>query len=430
MNPTLTLTGPAEATVNQSFTLIAMLVNNSTPLTGVPITFQRAGDGGLATVGTATTASDGSATFTSIESDVGTVTFQAVATVGASRYASDPLSVSIVPVKAAADDAANATVAQKPTLTLSAPSTAVVGAPIVLTAALVNHDGSPVSGQPVSVSSVDGSTSEGTATTGPGGSAPLTVTENTPGTYTYEASTSVNGTELASNPVSVVFIDPYGYDVTIIAPMVIYEGTTFSIKVTVTNSTYKLPAQGIQVLFHPRNGGDDNPSTDSTLTTGPDGVATMTYTTTGQYDHTYDVTVTNPGPPPQEITKQRITVDVDRTTVVHVLASYTYTPLAPYAGQTVTFDGSGSTGTNLQYRWWSSGPGGGYWGDWSSSPMITHSFSAGPPNPTVRLYVKDGSGNTDNTDQQITVVDAQAAYTYTPISPLIGQRSLSMPPVP
>ena len=108
----------------------------------MPITFQRAGDGGLATVGTATTASDGSATFTSTESAVGNVTFQAVATIGASRYVSDPVSVSIVPVKAAAEAAATATAAEPlPSLTLAGPTTATVGEPFTLTATLTDHSG-------------------------------------------------------------------------------------------------------------------------------------------------------------------------------------------------------------------------------------------------------------------------------------------------
>ena len=311
--------------------------------------------------------SDGSATFTSTESAVGNVTFQAVATVGASRYVSDPVSVSIVPVKAAADAAVTASAAEPlPALTLTGPATATVGEPFTLTAKLTDHSGSPLSGEPVTLSSSDGngSKSEATATTGPGGSVSLPVTEDTSGTHTYSASTSVNGTDLESNevPVDVVVSTP-GYYANVAFPTSVDVAQGFTITVTVISKTTNLPASGVPVTFTSYRRlliGQywDDPSGTTPGTTDPNGVASQTYQTrndgsdNGLYQHTYKVTVDG--------VDQFIFVDVKRVSVspspphiVGVLAAFTYTPLTPHRGQPVAFDGSSSSpaGSISSYSW-------------------------------------------------------------------------------
>lgn len=93
-----------------------------------------------------------------------------------------------------------------------------------------------------------------------------------------------------------------------------------------------------------------------------------------------------------------------------VVARFTYTP-TPFAywGETVTFDGSSSSGTGLKYTW--------DFGDYTtgSGAVTSHIYSgSGEQYFTVTLKVTDQYGYSASTSQVVKVVDRpQASFTYT-----------------
>jgi len=106
-------------------------------------------------------------------------------------------------------------------------------------------------------------------------------------------------------------------------------------------------------------------------------------------------------------------------------ASFTYQPTSPTAGQSVSFNGSGSTdsdGAIVGYQWDLNNDG---LTD-ASGVAVSHAFSA-TGTYSVRLTVTDDDGATGSTVRQVSVGAAAAAdlsvssLTFSPSSPNIGQ---------
>jgi PKD repeat protein len=100
-------------------------------------------------------------------------------------------------------------------------------------------------------------------------------------------------------------------------------------------------------------------------------------------------------------------------------AAYTPSTFNPAAGQTVSFDGRGSSdpdGTVTTYRW--------VWGDGTpdgSGPTATHAFAAGTY--SVALFITDSDGQTASVGHGFTVGDEKptAAYAPSTYAPKVGQ---------
>lgn len=95
-------------------------------------------------------------------------------------------------------------------------------------------------------------------------------------------------------------------------------------------------------------------------------------------------------------------------------ASFTYSPSSPQAGQTVTFDASGSTCPQAPctYTWDDTPPGGSVW-PLGTGQTMTFTFS-GAGTKYVRLTVTGSDGQTATTLQQVTVTAAAPTPTPTP----------------
>jgi PKD repeat protein len=99
-------------------------------------------------------------------------------------------------------------------------------------------------------------------------------------------------------------------------------------------------------------------------------------------------------------------------------AAYTPSTYSPAQGQTVAFDGRGSSdpdGTVVSYRW--------VWGDGTpdgSGPTATHAFTTIGVR-SVALYVTDSDGRTAAVGHGITVSDELPAASYTPSTYAPGQ---------
>jgi len=114
------------------------------------------------------------------------------------------------------------------------------------------------------------------------------------------------------------------------------------------------------------------------------------------------VTVTNPPPPP-------------------LTGSFSFTPSNPQVGQTVSFTGSASGGTQPYTYSWTFGDSG-----TGSGSSVTHSYQAAG-SYTVVLTVTDAAGQTASSTQTVTVSNVAppaltTSFTYTPSSPLVGQQ--------
>jgi PKD repeat protein len=107
------------------------------------------------------------------------------------------------------------------------------------------------------------------------------------------------------------------------------------------------------------------------------------------------------------------------------VASFTASPNPPRAGQTVTFNGSGShygNGTITNYKWDLKGTGK-YETNTGTSPTVTTSFPAAGTY-TVGLQVTDSDGAVDTTTEQISVGNfpPAAKITASPSTALTGQN--------
>ncbi len=100
------------------------------------------------------------------------------------------------------------------------------------------------------------------------------------------------------------------------------------------------------------------------------------------------------------------------------LAIFTYSPSTPVVGETITFNGTGSTpngGVISQYMW-DFGDGITGWGI-----ILEHSY-ASLRTYEVKLTVTDSEGLTDSTTRNVTVHAAPvASFTYTPSVPKVGE---------
>ena len=205
--------------------------------------------------------------------------------------------------------------------------------------------------------------------------------------------------------------------------MDVYVGEPYTITVTVINSTFQLPAPGMQVLFTSNNPNvDPHKGTVSTLT-DENGVATMTYTSTRVSNgHNHDIRVRVPI---TGVTNGWLLSFDAHAQIQQLLAQVTYTPISPQVNQPVTFDASDSVGPIVDVRWSFDTPSN--WLNFSTNPTRTHTFtSAGTY--TIYLYVRDGSGSDDTTVRTVTVVAAGHSnkpipnFAYEPTSPEAGQQ--------
>jgi PKD repeat protein len=100
-------------------------------------------------------------------------------------------------------------------------------------------------------------------------------------------------------------------------------------------------------------------------------------------------------------------------------ASFTFSPSSPTAGQSVSFDGSGSTapGSSITSYDWNFGD-----GTTGSGVKPSHTFNTAA-GYTVTLTVTAANGLTGSTSHTVTVaaVAPTASFTFSPSSPMIGQ---------
>jgi PKD repeat protein len=101
------------------------------------------------------------------------------------------------------------------------------------------------------------------------------------------------------------------------------------------------------------------------------------------------------------------------------VAAFSWTPASPSAGETVTFDASGSVdsdGTIVSYSW--------KFGDGQTGTGVTttHAYSAGTY--SVNLTVTDNDGLNGTTEKTLTVgvLPPSAQFTYTPLSPVENEE--------
>ncbi len=150
--------------------------------------------------------------------------------------------------------------------------------------------------------------------------------------------------------------------------------------------------------------------------TGTGQSTTHAYTSTG----TYTVTLTATDSAGQTATDSK-TITVTNPSASALTTSFTYSPLSPLAGETVTFTASASGGTSAYSFLWVLGD-----GSTGTGSTAAHSYaSAGTF--TVTLTVKDsGSPQQTSTSQQSVTVSVPppvltASSTYSPSSPQVGQ---------
>ncbi|MDK2876426.1 MAG: hypothetical protein PWQ22_836 [Archaeoglobaceae archaeon] len=106
--------------------------------------------------------------------------------------------------------------------------------------------------------------------------------------------------------------------------------------------------------------------------------------------------------------------ETNNTTNLKPIASFTFSPTTPKAGENVTFNASSSydpDGSIVSYEW--------DFGDGSkaSGKIVNHTFSSAG-NYTVTLTVRDNAGLTNSTSKQITVT-SQPVISQTPVVTLL-----------
>ena len=152
--------------------------------------------------------------------------------------------------------------------------------------------------------------------------------------------------------------------------------------------------------------------------TGIGATVSHTYGTAG----TFTVTLTtNDKGSPQQSTNSQQSLTVASPPPPALTASFTYTPSNPNVGQTVSFAGSASGGTQPYSYSWTFGDGG-----TASGRSVTHSYQAAGSYNVV-LTVTDAPGQTANSAQTVTVSNPPpppltASFSYAPASPLVGQQ--------
>ena len=144
---------------------------------------------------------------------------------------------------------------------------------------------------------------------------------------------------------------------------------------------------------------------------------TTSYSSTG--DKTVSLTVTD-NESATDSTSQTVTVSDGNAAPT---ASFSYSPTSPAPGETITFDGSGSSdsdGTIESYEWDFDGDG---TTDATGEEVTTNYSTTG--DKTVSLTVTDNESATDSTTQTVTVSDSNSAptasFSYSPTSPAPGE---------
>jgi PKD repeat protein len=106
--------------------------------------------------------------------------------------------------------------------------------------------------------------------------------------------------------------------------------------------------------------------------------------------------------------------------IVPPIARFTYSPLNPLVGVTVTFDASSSydlDGTIVSYKW--------NFGDGTTATgrKVTHNYFQ-DGSYAVKLTVTDDNGNINSKSQTVTVLNRPpiAYFTYSPSNPLVNQK--------
>jgi PKD repeat protein len=103
----------------------------------------------------------------------------------------------------------------------------------------------------------------------------------------------------------------------------------------------------------------------------------------------------------------------------HPVASFTFSPTSPATGQSVSFNGSGSTdsGATITQYSWNFGDGG-----TGTGVSTTHSY-ANAGSYSVTLKITDSAGQTSTVSHTVTVLKPGpvAAFTWSPSAPVHGQ---------
>lgn len=188
---TLSLTGPSSSVAAGSPVVLTATANdtNGQPIDGASVSLSADPQDatGSGTPSTATTGSNGTATFTVSETKAETVTYDATASAAGGGTASANATVSYV---AGPVSAGESTVTANPT------QTAAGGSGSTITVTVLDQYANPINGATVALTAGSGSSTitPSTATTGGNGEATFTVTDKTAESVTYTATASVGST--------------------------------------------------------------------------------------------------------------------------------------------------------------------------------------------------------------------------------------------
>ena len=159
------------------------------------------------------------------------------------------------------------------------------------------------------------------------------------------------------------------------------------------------------------------------VTTGPDGQATLTYTApavNAETEAVVDIAFSTIGDNFMNATGRVASIRLVPTGIrvppSDLVPRFTFSPSNPSQGQQVFFDASTSSGTVSQYRW--------DFGDGSSGngQMTTHAYST-PGTYHVQLTLVDPQGRTAVTTQTISVGQSTApvaSFVFSPTDPMPG----------
>src|SRR5438309_1677540 len=152
--------------------------------------------------------------------------------------------------------------------------------------------------------------------------------------------------------------------------------------------------------------------------TGTGASTTHTYSLAGSYRVT--LTVVDSGSPQQTATSEQ-TITVVNPPPPALTAAFTFTPANPHVGQTVSFTGSASGGTQPATYSWPFGDSG-----TGSGSSVTHAYQAAGSH-TVVLTVTDAAGQTARSTQTVTVSNPPpptltVSFAFNSSSPKAGQQ--------